>query len=90
MIKVWLVLVVHINGKEPVDSNQWFWNFNKKKTCTADSPNSFNKSGGKENQAPGVTSDSDQSDGESIEEEATFDQNGNRTMDIKRMRRLVE
>jgi hypothetical protein len=55
----------------------------------ADSPNSFNKSGGKENQAPGVTSDSDQSDGESIEEEATFDQNGNRTTDIKRMRRMV-
>lgn len=55
----------------------------------ADSPNSFNKSGGKENQAPGVTSDSDQSDGESIEEDGTFDQNGNRTVDIKRMRRMV-
>ena len=35
-----------------------------------------------------MTSDSDQSDGESIEEDGTFDQNGNRTVDIKRMRRF--
>lgn len=54
----------------------------------AESPNSFNKSAGKENQAPGVTSDSDQSDGESMEDEGPFEQNG-RTMDIKRMRRMV-
>jgi hypothetical protein len=55
--------------------------------CTAESPNSFNKSTGKENHAPGVTSDSDQSDGESLEEMGPCEQSGG-NVDIKRMRRF--
>ncbi|KAJ4758296.1 Basic-leucine zipper (bZIP) transcription factor family protein [Rhynchospora pubera] len=54
----------------------------------AESPNSLNKSAGKENQVPGVTSDSDQSDGESIEEAGPCEQSGG-VVDIKRMRRMV-
>lgn len=53
-----------------------------------ESPNSFNKSAGKENQAPGATSDSDQSDGESLEEVGPCEQSGG-NVDIKRMRRMV-
>ncbi|KAJ3707868.1 hypothetical protein LUZ61_011573 [Rhynchospora tenuis] len=54
----------------------------------AESPNSLNKSAGKENQAPGVTSGSDQSDEESIEEAGPCEQSGG-AVDIKRMRRMV-